>query len=75
MHCRPILSLGPFLLALNFLGAEAAVVSTAARGNHTAKVNEGYNALVVKRFEIPVGPYPRPQLTEARAEGDKKSRV
>lgn len=54
MHCRPILSLGPFLLALNFLGAEAAVVSTAARGNHTAKVKA--NALVVKRFEIPVGP-------------------
>ena len=57
MHFAPILSLGPFLLALNFLGAEAAVVSTAARGNHTAKVKaNSYNALVVKRFEIPVGP-------------------
>ena len=53
-HGRPIISLGPFLLALNFLCAEAAVASTAARGNRTAKVKA--NALVVKRFELPVGP-------------------
>ena len=50
----PVISLGPFLLALNFLCAEAAVASTAARGNRTAKVKA--NALVVKRFELPVGP-------------------
>ena len=53
-HCRPIISLGPFLLALNFLCAEAAVVSTAARGKRTAEVKA--NALVVKRFKFPVGP-------------------